>query len=130
MKAIFEMEVPGSCNQCSLSYVEQSSECVRTLKCIFDKVTNLFKRASDCPLKIVEEKKCETLQWREVFNGNMEGWYGYSIKCPKCKKSNLPAPDEGNYKHCNYCPNCGQRLLPPKVEEEKEEWSSVVIERG
>jgi hypothetical protein len=57
MKAILEMEVPKSCNHCDLSYVEQSTECVRTLKCVFCKVTYLFKRASDCPLKIVEDNK-------------------------------------------------------------------------
>jgi hypothetical protein len=63
-----------------------------------------------CPLLVIEE---EGLRWVEIEGGNVDGWYGYSIKCPKCKKE-YPAPVDDKFKEFyNYCPSCGVKLAPP-----------------
>jgi hypothetical protein len=54
----------------------------------------------------------EPLQWIEKVLGSTEDVY-YLI-CPKCNWDDSNFENEMIY---NYCPCCGQRLLPPEEKE-------------
>jgi len=52
----------------------------------------------------------EMLQW--IFMGKCVATPNViQYKCPKC---NYFVYEDINNEPCNYCPNCGQKLLPPK----------------
>jgi predicted amidophosphoribosyltransferase len=52
--------------------------------------------------KTEKETSNNPLRWIDTSNKNFE-----LMTCPKCM-------GEYEYYEYNYCPNCGQRLLPPK----------------
>jgi len=53
----------------------------------------------------------EPLRWITRYTGDVE-----YLKCPKCNWDDLDTNSETIH---NYCPCCGQRLLPPEEAQEK-----------
>jgi DNA-directed RNA polymerase subunit RPC12/RpoP len=111
-KAILTISMPKSCRVCPEvdKTASTKSYYCRHIKSEYNYVTDYTSsRHPNCPLVIEEEG----LRWNEIEGGNVDGWFGYSIKCPKCKKE-YPAPVDDKFEEFyNYCPSCGVKLAPP-----------------